>query len=165
MRPIIFLLFSCLLISSCSTTQSVTGGKSKKVESVFSPDQLLERGVKSYFEGNYTLAEKDLLTVTRLVPNDAMAWFRLGNLYSRQQQLDEAAAAYQQALVRQSNLFKAWHNLGVVQMRLAQRHFLQLQDRAPNDSPLKQRGRFYNQQIDTLLAGPATANHEANIDD
>ena len=165
MRQLIFLLTACLLVAGCSIVPSVNPGQSNRTESVFSPDQLLERGVKSYFEGNYALAEKDLLTVTRLVPKDAMAWFRLGNLYSRQQQLDNAAAAYQKALVRQGNLFKAWHNLGVVQMRLAQRHFQRLQDRAPHDSPLKQRGRFYNQQIDALLAGPTTENREANIDD
>ena len=165
MRNLIVISLWTLLISSCSGNRLLSNAKPPQVQSVFSAEQLLERGVKSYFEGNYARAEKDLLTVTKLVPKDAMAWFRLGNLYSRQQQLDQAAAAYQQALVRQGSLYKAWHNLGVVQMRLAQRHFHQLQDRAPSDSPLKQRGRFYNQQIDLLLAGPTTPNQEININE
>ena len=154
-----------LLVSGCSGNSLLGSNKPTRPVSVFSADQLLERGVKSYFEGNYARAEKDLLEVTRLVPKDAMAWFRLGNLYGRQQQLDQAAAAYQQALVRQGSLYKAWHNLGVIQMRLAQRHFQQLQDRAPGDSPLKQRGQFYNQQIDQLLAGPSSPNQDISSDE
>ena len=164
MPKLIPLLLSALLITSCTGSGLSGGGKLTSAASVFSADQLLERGVKSYFEGHYRLAEKDLLAVTRLVPEDAMAWFRLGNLYNRQQQLDKAAAAYQQALVRQGNLYKAWHNLGIVQMKLTQRHFQQLQDLAPADSPLKQRAQFYNQQIERLLTEPVP-DHEASIDD
>ncbi len=126
----------------------------------FSAEQQLERGVKAYYDGQYSLAEKDLIEVTRRVPSDGTAWFRLGNLYMRQQQLDKAAESYQQALVRQSSLDKAWHNLGVVQLKLAQRHFQQLRSRLTPTSPLRQRANYFDQGINRLLGGsaPVTTN-------
>jgi len=152
------LLSAGLLLAACTPTPNP--------RPAFSPEQQLERGVKAYFDGQYSLAEKDLLEVTRRVPNDGMAWFRLGNLYMRQNQLDRAADAYQKALVRQSGLDKAWHNLGVVQLMLAQRHFQQLRTRLPATSPLQERAGYFEQGIDALLtrppamAGQATANDE-----
>ena len=139
-------LVSGFLLAGCTTTPDT--------RPAFSPEQQLERGVKAYFDGQYSLAEKDLLEVTRRVPNDGTAWFRLGNLYMRQNQFDQAADAYQKALVRQSSLDKAWHNLGVVQLKLAQRHFQQLRTRLPVSSPLHERARYFERSIGEILARP-----------
>lgn len=117
----------------------------------FTAEEQLERGVRAYYEGRYGAAEQDLIAVTERVPQDAMAWFRLGNLYFRQHNYDRAAEAYQQALVRQSSLHKAWHNLGVVQLRLAQRHFRQLDNRLPVSDPMKIRAGHFDRAIGEML--------------
>ena len=154
------------LLMGISVVALLAGGCTPRPDSrpAFTAEQQLERGVKAYYDGQYSLAEKDLLEVTRRVPGDGTAWFRLGNLYMRQQKLDQAAEAYQQALVRQSSLDKAWHNLGVVQLQLAQRHFQQLHSRLPVNSPLRLRTDYFDKAIGQLLA-EIPANPEADPED
>lgn len=161
-RQIIGCRPSAILVGAISLTLLVGCSASPSSRPAFSAEQQLERGVKAYYDGEYALAEKDLTEVTRRVPRDGTAWFRLGNLYMRQQKLDQAAEAYQQALVRQGSLDKAWHNLGIVQLKLAQRHFQQMRSRLPVGSPLKDRATYFDQGIGQLLTGsPPTTDEEA----
>jgi tetratricopeptide (TPR) repeat protein len=55
----------------------------------------------------------------RATPNDAETWFRLGNLYARSDNADQAVNAYLTTLSLNANDARAWHNLGVVRLRQA----------------------------------------------
>ncbi|TCS37540.1 tetratricopeptide repeat protein [Paucimonas lemoignei] len=91
-------------------------------------------------------AEKLLLGVTRAVPNDVEAWFYLGNLYARTNRPDQAAQAYQKALMLNGNDAKVWHNLGVVRLREAWAALIQAYNAGPSDDPLHAR-------LEALISG------------
>lgn len=81
-------------------------------------------------------AEKLLLGLVRAVPNDAEAWFYLGNLYARSKRPEEAINAYQKTLMLDRRDPRAWHNMGVVRLREAWAAFIQAHEVATPGDPL-----------------------------
>lgn len=82
-------------------------------------------------------AEKLLLGLSRAAPNEAETWFYLGNLYARTNRPEQAAQAYQKALMLNSGDAKAWHNIGVVRVREAWASFIQAHNLAPANDPMR----------------------------
>lgn len=81
---------------------------------------LLHDADSAYQNGNWNAAEQAYQRLTHLVPQDAYAFFKLGNTLAKQKRLDEAAAAYQAALVRDVNMAKAYNNLAMVRLLQAE---------------------------------------------
>lgn len=97
----------------------------------------LKRDAQVAYAGNEDdRAEKLLLGLTRAVPNDGEAWFYLGNLYARSNRPEQAAQAYQKALMLNGNDARAWHNLGVVRLREAWAAFIQAHGLTAPGDPL-----------------------------
>jgi tetratricopeptide (TPR) repeat protein len=90
----------------------------------------------AYESGESAKAEALYKSLVRKMPNDAETWFRLGNLYARNNRPDEAANAYQKALLANNADPRAWHNLGVVRLRQAWAAMLQAYDNLKPDNPL-----------------------------
>ena len=90
----------------------------------------------AYESGEAAKAEALYKSLVRKMPNDAETWFRLGNLYARNNRPDEAANAYQKALLANNADPRAWHNLGVVRLRQAWAAMLQAYDNLRPDNPL-----------------------------
>lgn len=76
--------------------------------------------------------------LTRMVPQEADYWYMLGNAYVRTQEPDKAVQAYQQAIARNPNHTRAWHNLGIVRMRQAMAAFVSSASTAKQDDPMYQ---------------------------
>lgn len=102
------------LLSGCATTQKNTNylALSQKAES-------------AYNKGNYTLAESLYKKLAQGVPTLALPWFRLGNIYANTGRPKDAVSAYNEALIRDNNLAKAWYNMGVVYARQSAAAFIQ----------------------------------------
>lgn len=81
---------------------------------------LLAQADAAYEAGRLQEAEEAYREVTRRVPTDAYAYFRLGNTLAKQTRLDEAAAAYREALIRDPQLPKVYHNLAFVRLLQAE---------------------------------------------
>ncbi|MGE5640475.1 MAG: tetratricopeptide repeat protein [Clostridia bacterium] len=90
----------------------------------------------AYESGEAAKAEALYKSLVRKMPNDAETWFRLGNLYARNNRPDEAANAYQKALLANNADPRAWHNLGVVRLRQAWAAMLQAYDNLKSGDPL-----------------------------
>lgn len=90
----------------------------------------------AYAGGQDERAEKLLIGLTRAVPNDAEAWFYLGNLYARTNRPEQAAQAYQKSLMLNGSDARAWHNIGVVRVREAWAAFIQAHNLSKTDDPL-----------------------------
>lgn len=90
----------------------------------------------AYTGGEDQRAEKLLIGLTRAVPNDAEAWFYLGNLYARTNRPDLATHAYQKSLMLNGGDARAWHNIGVVRVREAWAAFIQAHSLSRSDDPL-----------------------------
>lgn len=98
-----------------------------------------DNAAKAYVDGNLAQAAADYQRITHMAPGDADAWFRLGNVYARQEQLDAAEQAYQQALRFDPHNAKAWHNLGLVRLRLSAASFAHSEQAAGGADPVLQK--------------------------
>lgn len=90
--------------------------------------------------GESAKAEALYKSLVRRMPNDADTWFRLGNLYARNNKPDEAVGAYHRALIANGADARAWYNLSVIRMRQAWAAMLQVQaqETLPANDPLRQ---------------------------
>lgn len=123
------LLFVVLLTAGCGMLPA-------KTEDLYA----LRRDAQEAYAGNQDArAEKLLLGLLRDVPNDAEAWFYLGNLYARTNRPDEAVNAYQKALMLNRADPRPWHNLGVVKLRESWAAFIQAHALTKPDDPLYER--------------------------
>lgn len=71
----------------------------------------------AYEDGEDRKAEALYLGLLKISPNDAETWLRLGNLYARSNRPDNAADAYQHAVLLNPDDPRAWYNLGVIRQR------------------------------------------------
>jgi tetratricopeptide (TPR) repeat protein len=90
----------------------------------------------AYENGESAKAEALYKSLVRRMPNDGETWFRLGNLYARNNLAEQAANAYQKALMANNADARAWHNLGVVRLRQAWASMLQAHDYLKPGMPL-----------------------------
>lgn len=81
-------------------------------------------------------AEKLLHALLRASPNDALAWFYLGNVYARTARPEQAVEAYQKSLLLNGGDPRPWHNMGVIRLRQARAAFIQSFDLTNPDDPL-----------------------------
>ena len=73
----------------------------------------------AFDSGENARAEALYKGLVRAMPNDAETWLRLGNLYARTDNADQAVNAYLTSLAINGADPRAWHNLGVVRLRQA----------------------------------------------
>lgn len=112
----------------------------------------------AYESGEDAKAEALYKSLVRKMPNDAETWLRLGNLYARSNHPDEAANAYQKALIANSADPRAWHNLGVVRLRQAWASMLQAYSNLDPGDPLYRNVEEtikHLSQLPLLEAGPS----------
>ena len=119
-----------------------------------------QRADQAYQQEDWSTAEREYRYLVENVPNDAEPWFRLGNIYARTGRLDAAVVAYREALVRDSKSSKAWHNLGIVQLRQASGTFVEMQQYTAPDDPLRERAQQVLNHMDALMSGFNTTNPE-----
>lgn len=77
------------------------------------------------------------LRLTRMVPQEPDYWYMLANAYVRTERPDDAVQAYQQAIARNPNHTRAWHNLGIVRMRQAMAAFVSSASTAKSGDPMR----------------------------
>jgi hypothetical protein len=99
----------------------------------------------AYQSGDMEHAAALYLQLTKMIPQEADYWYMLGNAYVRTQQPDQAVQAYQQAIARNPNHARAWHNLGIVRMRQAMAAFVSSASTAKAEDPMH--------EVSTQLAG------------
>ncbi|MEX2517501.1 MAG: tetratricopeptide repeat protein [Gammaproteobacteria bacterium] len=135
---------SLLILTGCETTGQPRPATGNAME-------INQQAEQAYAAGDMATAQKLYQELTRQVPREANPWFRLGNIYARQEQPDFAINAYREALVRDPKNAKAWHNMGVVQLRQATYSFLNLQNNVDNTDPLHGRAELMVEAVTQLL--------------
>jgi tetratricopeptide (TPR) repeat protein len=106
---IMSLVTSCLLMIGCVTTPLETTLEKIQV-SYMSAN-------KAYSDKNYELALLEYLKVSEKMDADAVVWFRIGNSYNWLESYDQAIKAYEKSLLLDPRLSKAWHNMGMLQLK------------------------------------------------
>ena len=107
---VLWLALSGTLLAGCGTMG--TGGLQRSDLFQLSNDAQL-----AYEAGEDARAEQLYMGLARAAPGDPEIWFRLGNLYARNDRPDAAADAYQRVLALKQNEPRAWYNLGIVRLR------------------------------------------------
>ena len=114
-----------LLLSGCGSLMSTSTDDAMEMH---------RNALLAYEEGEDAKAEALYVSLTRISPNDAETWLRLGNLYARSGRADKAADAYERALLLTPNDARLWYNLGVIRQRQTLAAYIQaLQLSQPGD--------------------------------
>lgn len=101
-----------------------------------------------YKKGDYPEAVRQYEFLTSKVPDDANFWFYLGNSYLKNKQPRQAEMAYENAIIRDVKLSKAWYNLGLLHMQEALKVFIDMQTHLSQDDPIRKAGE---KKMDHLL--------------
>jgi cytochrome c-type biogenesis protein CcmH/NrfG len=97
----------------------------------------MQRDAQAAFDsGENARAEVLYKGLVRAMPNDAETWFRLGNLYARSNNPDQAVTAYLTSLSLNGSNPRAWHNLAVVRLRQAWAALLRANDLTTSKDPI-----------------------------
>ena len=126
----------CLLLAACSTSQS--RGSGRITLDIAEVEQLADR---AYENDNLADGEQLYGILTREVPENALYWFRLANIFARTGRNDAAVEAYRATLARDPQLGKAWYNLGLIYLRQAGDSFNEMQGYIAPDDPLSRQGK------------------------
>lgn len=102
---------------------------------------LQKQAEAAYAQGDMAQALSVYRALQGEIPDDDTIWFRLGNIYARLDQSQDAVAAYRQVLQRDASHAKVWHNLGVVLLQQAQEAFTQSEQTVRGDDVLRDRSR------------------------
>lgn len=124
----IFLALVPALFAGCSVLPHAADG-----DSIY---DLQRQALVAYDDGENAKAEKLLLALLRVSPNDPLTLFYLGNLYARTHRPDAAVDAYQKSLMLNSGDPRPWHNLGVIRLRQARAAFIQAFELTAPEDPL-----------------------------
>ncbi|MBI2993315.1 MAG: hypothetical protein HYY48_03965 [Gammaproteobacteria bacterium] len=118
------------------------------------PEELValrDRANAAYAAEDWETAEGAYRDLTERVPGEAENWFRLGNIYVHKDRLFDAMALYREALLHDARHARAWHNLGLTQLRMATHTFVELQKYTEAFDPVNQRARQMVDGITRLL--------------
>ena len=136
-----FGLIACasLFVSACATTSVDT--KPRLPESNQSSHEdvfvLSQNAQTAYMQSRWMEAVQLYQRVVERVPNDADAWFRLGNTYAQQGAYERAIHAYETSLLNNSQQPKAWFNLSTAYLLNAQTAMRQSYDGMRSNDPAR----------------------------
>jgi len=121
-----------------------------------SPAALAQQADDAYDSGNLAKSERLYTRLTKMSPQTAIFWYRLGNIQARSGEPYKAISSYSAALHRKPHMAEAWYNMGLVQLRLAAITFDSMKNNTKPDDPLYKQGQDYLEGIMQLM-GSASA--------
>jgi len=136
-----------ILISACN----VQNTKPKTQSNLDDLIELRKDADVAYETGNWKLAIEHYDALSTEITKDVNIWFRLGNAHARLNHPGIALQAYQKALSLDSSNGKIWHNMGIVQLKLATKTFIEMQQHTTVDDPLNSRANQVINAISELL--------------
>lgn len=138
-----FLMLAVLVFSGCAT-------KNLMVER--------QGAYQAYQEEDYGAAAEKFEELVGAIPKDAELWFRLGNSYAKISLPEKAINAYQNALLRDPKMGKAWYNMGLVHLQAALKSFVDMDSYVAENDPAAKRGELMREGIFSLLENPVEKN-------
>ncbi len=109
---------------------------------------------EAYQAGDYTAAADKFQVLVTEIPKDADLWFRLGNSYAKSKAPQKAINAYENALLRDPKMAKAWYNMGLIYLQESLKSFVDMDSYVPADDPVAIQGKHMREGIFSLLENP-----------
>jgi len=104
---------------------------------------------RAYRESRWIDAARGYQRLTERVPDDAYAWFRLGNVHARQGAYDRAIHAYEASIARDAEQPKPWFNLSTAHLLNAQATMARAWERLRPGDPAR---RMIERRLEGLRA-------------
>ena len=127
--------------------------------------QLKQDAATAYSQKEYEKALPMYQRLNREIPKDAMLWFRTGNIHARLNQPNLAVEYYQNAVKTDPTLATAWHNMGVLQLRIATNTFVQMVQNIDPDDPLYPKALRLSNSLLQVINAKQTAQAESETTD
>ena len=108
-----------------------------------------------YQDKEYAAAAQEFEVLVEHIPRDAELWFRLGNSYTRSKQPQRAISAYENAIMRDPRLTRAWYNKGIVHLQQGLKTFVDMPEYVDAADPVARRGIQKRDQLLEILAPSA----------
>ena len=105
----------------------------------------------AYANTDWLTSEKHYSELIRSGPEQALHWYRLGNIYAYTNRPDAAIVAYREAIRLQPEMAEAWYNLGIIQLKQSAWSLGQLQLHAGEDQATAGQGKLILQGILELI--------------
>ncbi len=118
-------------------------------------DEVARQAAAAYAEGRWAESERLYRNMAERVPREVEPWFRLGNIFGRTNRPELAVAAYRETVIRDPAHAKAWHNMGVIQLRQTANSFKEMRLHVDPEDPLYENGKATLDGINALLRGGA----------
>jgi tetratricopeptide (TPR) repeat protein len=142
-----FLLLAVFAVSGCATKNLIVERQG---------------AYQAYQEEDYAAAAEKFEELVEEIPKDAELWFRLGNSYAKIALPEKAIKAYQNALLRDPKMGKAWYNMGLIHLQAALKSFVDMDSYVAENDPVAKRGELMREGIFSLLETPADKNEHEN---
>ena len=78
---------------------------------------LRDEADSAYLNDDLKTSEENYTILVKEMPEEALHWYRLANIYVRTNRPEAAINLYREAVVRDPEFSKAWYNLGIVQLK------------------------------------------------
>lgn len=146
----IFPLFLGLSLSACAVqpNQQVLPIKN---ESEFSTIDLHKTADEAYDRSDWTKSEEYYEKLVNLVPDLPLYWYRLGNIYTYTNRIDDAVIAYRQAITLTPTDADLWLNLGLAHMKQATQSFNAMENNVDSNNPSSIKGKKLLEEILKIL--------------
>lgn len=151
------LVVSLLLLAGCQGM----GGSRAQYESDYLLD-LKRQAARAYAEERFADALPIYQELNAAIPADALLWLRTGNTHARLNQPEDAVRCYREALRYDSGLAKAWHNMGIIQLRQAANSFTRMVEYIDPDDPLFARAVDMSEATLKILNGRQDGGEQAD---
>jgi tetratricopeptide (TPR) repeat protein len=149
MFKILSIIALCGLMAGCVTTAPKTGSAEIKARYLSAN--------KAYTDKNYELALLEYLELSETLRAVAIIWFRIGNSYARLENFDKAIEAYEKTVLIDPRLSKAWHNMGVIQLKQSVNTWRQMLIYISKDDPLYDKALNLSKKLLEVADGKQTS--------
>lgn len=121
-----------------------------------------QEAYQAYQTGDYIAATEKFEELVQVIPKDAELWFRLGNSYAKVLLPKDAIEAYQNALLRDPGMAKAWYNMGLMHLQAALKSYVDMQQYVQEDDPVGRKGKVMREELFRLLEGSEENREQKN---
>ena len=130
------ILFAALLLSLLSVSACKQADVQPSSQDATELRDIQQRADEAYQADDIQTATKLYEKLVIDMPDVALNWYRLANLYTRQNRPYTAINLYQEAISRDPALSEAWFNLSIVQLKQAAFSLNQMLENIDKNDPL-----------------------------
>lgn len=105
----------------------------------------------SYQNNDMAASERDYNILVQELPEIALHWFRLGNIYVRTNRPDAAIKLYREAVLRDPKYANAWFNLSIVQLKQSAYSLNEMLLYVDKNDPMYTKGKDLLNGIQTII--------------